>query len=61
MITTSRHEECLQQFVAPDVDGMELTGPGLLPLAQWPGSGPATTSGSDLICYCGTARKPRRG
>jgi hypothetical protein len=44
--------------VARFFDGMELTGPGLLPLAQWPGSGPATTSGSDLICYCGIARKP---
>ncbi len=39
-------------------DGMELTGPGLLPLAQWPGSGPATTPGPGLSCYCGIARKP---
>jgi hypothetical protein len=44
--------------VARFFDGMELTDPGLLPLAQWPVSGPATTSGSDLICYCGIARKP---
>jgi hypothetical protein len=47
--------------VARFFDGMELTGRGLLPLAQWWGSGPATTSGSDLICYCGIARKPPPG
>jgi hypothetical protein len=41
--------------VARFFDGLELTGPGLLPLAQWPGSTPA---GSGLSCYCGVARKP---
>ena len=44
--------------VARFFDGMELTGPGLLPLAQWPGSGPATHAGPGLSCYCGIARKP---
>jgi hypothetical protein len=44
--------------VARFFDGMEMTGPGLLPLAQWWGSGPATASGSGLSCYCGIARKP---
>ncbi len=44
--------------VARFFDGTELTGRGLLPLAQWWGSEQATTSGSDLICYCGIARKP---
>jgi hypothetical protein len=39
-------------------DGMELTGPGLMPLAQWWGTAPATTSGPGLSCYCGVARKP---
>ena len=49
--------------VARFFDGLEMTGPGLLPLARWPGSGPATTGsantvGSVLSCYCGIARKP---
>jgi hypothetical protein len=39
-------------------DGMELTGPGLMPLAQWWGPSPATTTGSGLSCYCGIGRKP---
>ncbi|MGD0699504.1 MAG: SAM-dependent methyltransferase [Trebonia sp.] len=39
-------------------DGLEMTGRGLLPLAQWWGTGPAVTSGSGLSCYCGIARKP---
>ena len=39
-------------------DGMEMTGPGLMPLAQWWGSSPATTADSGLSCYCGIARKP---
>ena len=39
-------------------DGMEMTGPGLMPLDQWWGSGPDTTAGSGLSCYCGIARKP---
>ncbi len=48
--------------VARFFDGLEMTGPGLMPLAQWWGSSPATTAGSDadadLSCYCGIARKP---
>jgi O-methyltransferase involved in polyketide biosynthesis len=44
--------------VARFFDGMEMTGPGLLPLAQWRGTGPATPSGPGLSCYCGIARKP---
>ena len=39
-------------------DGLELTGPGLLPLAQWRGSSAAAASGSSLSCYCAIARKP---
>jgi O-methyltransferase involved in polyketide biosynthesis len=52
-------------------DGMEMTGAGLLPLAQWWGSGPASpagptdpadpatsSGGSALSCYCGIAKKP---
>jgi O-methyltransferase involved in polyketide biosynthesis len=44
--------------VARFFDGMEMTGPDLLPLAQWWGSSAATTVRSDLSCYCGVARKP---
>jgi hypothetical protein len=44
--------------VARFFDGMEMTGPGLMPLDQWWGSGPATTAGAGLSCYCGIARKP---
>jgi len=44
--------------VARFFDGLEMTGPGLLPLAQWWGTSPATASGSGLSCYCGIARKP---
>ena len=44
--------------VARFFDGLEMTGPGLMPLAQWWGSSPATTAGSGLSCYCGIARKP---
>jgi hypothetical protein len=43
--------------VARFFDGMETTGPGLMPLAQWWGSSPAATAGSGLSCYCGIARK----
>jgi trans-aconitate methyltransferase len=43
--------------VARFFDGMEMAGPGLMPLAQWWGSGPATTPDSGLSCYCGIARK----
>jgi O-methyltransferase involved in polyketide biosynthesis len=39
-------------------DGLELTGQGLTPLAQWRGSTPASTDGPGLSCYCGIARKP---
>jgi hypothetical protein len=39
-------------------DGLEMTGPGLLPVAQWPGPTWGTTAGLDLSCYCGIARKP---
>jgi hypothetical protein len=44
--------------VARFFDGMEMVGPGLIPLAQWWGSGPASTADSGLSCYCGIARKP---
>ena len=44
--------------VARFFTGLEMTGPGLLPLARWPESGPAVSAGSDLSCYCGVARKP---
>jgi trans-aconitate methyltransferase len=44
--------------VARFFDGMEMTGAGLTPVDQWRGSGPATTAGSGLSCYCGIARKP---
>ena len=44
--------------VARFFDGLEMTGPGLMPLAQWWGSSPATTAGSGLSCYCGIGRKP---
>jgi O-methyltransferase involved in polyketide biosynthesis len=43
--------------VARFFDGLEMTGPGLLPLAQWKESGPATTANPGLSCYCGIARK----
>lgn len=43
--------------VARFFDGLEMTGPGLMPLAQWWGSSPATTADSGLSCYCGIARK----
>jgi O-methyltransferase involved in polyketide biosynthesis len=44
--------------VAGFFDGMELTGQGLVPLAQWSGSSAAITPDSGLSCYCGVARKP---
>ncbi len=44
--------------VARFFDGMEMTAPGLRPLAQWWGSTPATSAGPGLSCYCGIARKP---
>ena len=39
-------------------DGMEMTGAGLQPLAQWWGATPPNADGSGLSCYCGIARKP---
>jgi trans-aconitate methyltransferase len=44
--------------VARFFDGLEVVGPGLMPLDQWRGSGPATTAESGLSCYCGIGRKP---
>jgi O-methyltransferase involved in polyketide biosynthesis len=44
--------------VARFFDGMEMTAPGLLPVAEWRGSSPATDAGPGLSCYCGIARKP---
>jgi O-methyltransferase involved in polyketide biosynthesis len=44
--------------VARFFDGMQLTGPGLLPLAQWSGSSPAGADRPGLSCYCGVAWKP---
>ena len=44
--------------VARFFDGMEMTGPGLMPLAQWREPSPATTTESSLSCYCGIGRKP---
>ena len=45
--------------VARFFDGMEMTGSGLQPLAQWWGSAtPPTADGSGLSCYCGIGRKP---
>jgi hypothetical protein len=39
-------------------DGMELTGPGLIPLAQLWASSPDAAADRGLSCYCGIARKP---
>jgi hypothetical protein len=39
-------------------DGMEMTGPGLIPIAQLPGSSPDTVASRGLSCDCGIARKP---
>jgi trans-aconitate methyltransferase len=44
--------------VARFFDGLEMVGPGLTPIDQWRGSGPATTADSGLSCYCGIGRKP---
>jgi len=51
---TPRDGTAVARFFA----GMEMTGPGLLPLAQRQGSSAATTARSGLSCYCGIARKP---
>jgi hypothetical protein len=39
-------------------DGLQMTGQGLVPLAQWSRSGRDTTASPGLSCYCGIARKP---
>jgi hypothetical protein len=39
-------------------DGMEMTGPGLIPLAQLRASSPDIAADRGLSCYCGIARKP---
>jgi len=44
--------------VARFFDGLEMTGPGLMPLDQWWEAGPASIADSGLSCYCGIARKP---
>ena len=44
--------------VARFFDGLEMADSGLMPLAQWSGPGPATTTDSGLSCYCGIGRKP---
>jgi len=44
--------------VARFFDGLEMVGPGLMPLDQWGESGLATTAESGLSCYCGIGRKP---
>jgi hypothetical protein len=44
--------------VARFFDGLEMVGPGLMPVDQWQGSGPVTAADSGLSCYCGIARKP---
>jgi SAM-dependent methyltransferase len=43
--------------VARFFDGMEMTDPGLIPLADLPGSSPPPAI-PGLSCYCGIARKP---
>jgi O-methyltransferase involved in polyketide biosynthesis len=43
--------------VARFFDGLEMTGPGLLPLAEWWGSSPAIGAVAEMSCYCGIARK----
>ena len=49
---TPRDEATVARFF----DGMEMVGPGLMPLDQWWGSGPAAAD-SGLSCYCGVGRK----
>ncbi len=44
--------------VARFFDGLEMTGAGLRPLAQWWGSSPDASAETGLSCYCGVARKP---
>jgi hypothetical protein len=39
-------------------DGMKMTGPGLIPLAQLRGSSPGAAASRGLSCYCGIGRKP---
>jgi hypothetical protein len=47
-----------QATVARFFDGLQMAGPGLMPLDQWGRSGPASTADSGLSCYCGIGRKP---
>jgi trans-aconitate methyltransferase len=51
---TPRDRDTVSRFF----DGLEMVGPGLMPLDQWRGSGPASTAESGLSCYCGIGRKP---
>jgi len=51
---TPRDRDTVDRFF----DGLEMVGPGLMPLDQWRGSGPASTAESGLSCYCGIGRKP---
>jgi trans-aconitate methyltransferase len=51
---TPRDRATVARFFA----GLEMVGPGLMPLDQWGESGPATTADAGLSCYCGIARKP---
>jgi len=47
-----------QATVARFFDGMEMTGAGLMPLAQWSASSETSSGRGGLSCYCGIARKP---
>ncbi|HET7013156.1 MAG TPA: SAM-dependent methyltransferase [Streptosporangiaceae bacterium] len=51
---TPRDRETVTRFF----DGLEMTGPGLMPLSQWQGPGSAVTVEPGLSCYCGIAVKP---
>jgi hypothetical protein len=45
--------------VARFFDGLDLIGPGMVPIAQWGQPGPpGDSAGSGLAGYCGIARKP---
>jgi hypothetical protein len=52
---TLRDREQVTRFF----DGLDLTGPGVVPLSRWWGSGAADTgTGSGLAGYCGIGIKP---
>jgi O-methyltransferase involved in polyketide biosynthesis len=51
---TPRDRATVARFFA----GLEFTGQGLTPLAQWWGADPAAAADYGLSCYCGIARKP---